>query len=151
MCEAIVVAFSENAVECNESYGYCGQATAEDLFDVECGGADQSNVDDAQGCTATVQNYLDCVSGTFDAMTGAASGGCSNAGNEDAFDAAEASAESSSACQATAGCNFDVGLTESGSSSGGGNCCSASDPCDWANDGFCDCNNDYGWDDVDCS
>ena len=31
-----------------------------------------------------------------------------------------------------------------------GSCCEADDPCDWANDGFCDCNGDFAWDDADC-
>ena len=32
-----------------------------------------------------------------------------------------------------------------------GSCCSASDPCDWANDSICDCNGAFAWDANDCS
>ncbi len=37
---------------------------------------------------------------------------------------------------------------EDGSS---GSCCAADDPCDWANDGFCDCSGSFSWDAADCS
>ncbi len=30
------------------------------------------------------------------------------------------------------------------------NCCTAGNPCDWEDDGFCDCDGDYSWDDADC-
>ena len=33
----------------------------------------------------------------------------------------------------------------------GGSCCSIWDPCDWANDGICDCGGEYDWDDDDCN
>jgi hypothetical protein len=32
----------------------------------------------------------------------------------------------------------------------GGDCCQPDDPCNWADDGFCDCDNVFGWDDADC-
>ena len=32
-----------------------------------------------------------------------------------------------------------------------GSCCTIWDPCEWANDGVCDCGGQYEWDDHDCS
>jgi len=31
-----------------------------------------------------------------------------------------------------------------------GGCCGPADPCDWANDGWCDCGGNYKWDMHDC-
>lgn len=33
----------------------------------------------------------------------------------------------------------------------GGSCCADGDPCDWANDGFCDCGGSFDWDAADCA
>ena len=36
-------------------------------------------------------------------------------------------------------------------SSGDEDCCVEGDPCDWADDGFCDCDDEQAWDANDCS
>jgi hypothetical protein len=33
---------------------------------------------------------------------------------------------------------------------GGDDCCGSTDTCDWANDGFCDCDGEQAWDVADC-
>ncbi|MEO0815011.1 MAG: hypothetical protein AAFY60_19280 [Myxococcota bacterium] len=46
--------------------------------------------------------------------------------------------------------NVDVPVACEAAFDDGGNCCADGDPCDWAEDGFCDCSGQFAWDSVDC-
>lgn len=110
-----------------ESSAECGGLTgeAENECSTECNDA----LEDAdKDCIESLEDFTDCYS----------SNSCEELADEcllDAFSLLSNCPE----------------LVENSGIDGGGDCCGATDTCDWANDGVCDCSGEASWDSADCA
>lgn len=148
LCVVAAAGFTSSPADCSKVAADC-RSTLSDPQNAELQDAVDSCTSDLEsgGCQATVEDLEYCLQENSDAIAASADSiSCADAGNTtglEGFEPPAPSARCETVFEACPGASSSVGMA-------GDDCCDPSDPCGFADDGFCDCS-EQPWDAADCA